>query len=162
MPTPLYYKWINSLKYYKPTTKKLILKKENHETRYCCLGVACEISKLGAWIGNRYVPNKFKDNVQDIIEIDDNDNDIVLPRKVADALGLIRRDGYFNPRQLTKELREEINSTLQEIYREYEHIPTIEINAPSLLLLNDLLKGHTKTFYFIEKILREEPSTLFT
>jgi hypothetical protein len=54
---------------------------------YCCLGVACDISKLGEWVK--------VDNVSKSYVNGDESESSVLPQAVAEWLGISSSDGYF-------------------------------------------------------------------
>jgi hypothetical protein len=68
-------KWIEALRSGKYEQAKDQLKKGD---KFCCLGVACDISKLGEWSGNEYM-----------------DNEKSLPGMVTDWLGLTSGMGIF-------------------------------------------------------------------
>jgi hypothetical protein len=53
-----------------------------HGNAFCCLGVACEISKLGEWIGQRYSTH-------------DNISTFILPKSVQDYFGFSNRTGLL-------------------------------------------------------------------
>ena len=49
--------WTSALRsgYYKQTTGALQRRDYGGREAYCCLGVACDISELGEWIGRNYL-----------------------------------------------------------------------------------------------------------
>lgn len=82
-------KWIEALRSGEYKQAKGWLKTSNgEETRYCCLGVACEISKeelnLSDTISRKNGIHSF------------NDNETVLPSEVKNWLGLTTNNGIYN------------------------------------------------------------------
>ena len=143
MPTELYKQWTTELINYKPTNSQL-RQTLYGQSKYCCLGVACEISKLGKWIEDEY-------------EIEDCKDRLLLPEQVRVALGLATSNGLFHPSELSAALFNKINTTLED-----EHKPAISDNLiHSLTDLNDSLGNYTQVFTLIQAILQEAPPSLF-
>ncbi len=73
--------WVEALRSgkYQQTTSQLRL-----SGRYCCLGVACDLSGVGAWEFNNYIVTN------------DDEEDTTLPDGVKDWLGLSTNGGRFD------------------------------------------------------------------
>ena len=143
MPTELYKQWTTELTNYKPTNSQL-RQTLYGRSKYCCLGVACEISKLGKWIKDEY-------------EIEDYKDRLLLPKQVRTALGLATSNGLFYPSELSTALFNKINTALLN-----EHLPAISANLVySLTDLNDTLGNYPQVFTLIQAILQETPPSLF-
>ena len=87
MIPPNIQKWIAALRSDKYGQTSGFLKDEQG---YCCLGVACEISKLGNW----EVANPFS-NFNYCIEGEDQQEYNYLPTSVTEWLGLKNSVGWF-------------------------------------------------------------------
>jgi hypothetical protein len=74
-------KWVKALRSGKYKQARYRLRRDN---KYCCLGVACDISKLGKWDGTIYL-----------------DSYLYLPRKVQKWLGLRSSGGEYYTNNLT-------------------------------------------------------------
>ena len=72
-------KWVAALRSgdYKQATNQLRLRNS-----FCCLGVACDISKVGEWKDNNRYVCTFEDGYPD------SNRDLELPPKVLDWLGM--------------------------------------------------------------------------
>ena len=80
-------KWIEALRSdeYEKTEGKLI---DGTRTKYCCLGVACDISGLGKW-------HETEDARQQVYTINHVDHSSALPQEVQEWLGLTTKYGGY-------------------------------------------------------------------
>ena len=80
--------WVVALRSRKYKQGKRVLRNvSGDQDEYCCLGVACEVSKVGKWVVNINEPNVRRY----IVVLDDNTLDgstLVLPVAVADFFGI--------------------------------------------------------------------------
>jgi len=106
---------------------------------FCCLGVACELSKLGEWTaGGRYkVPEA------DAMEV-------YPPSDVVEHFGLQSPSGIFRFSTLPRELQDEINAGTPSA-------STFSDTNADLASLND----RCVPFRLIAKVLRARPKGLF-
>lgn len=105
--------------------------------RFCCLGVACDVSGLGMWADGIYIADRA--------------NSAFLPFRVQIALGLTSNDGAFEFGTLPNELRD-------EIARETRYTPPpLPMGVATLSGLND----SGVSFLLIAKVIRARPKGLF-
>ncbi len=143
MLTELYTTWTDRLTEFTPTSKLLSTIK-NEERKYCCLGVACELSKMGTWSSRGYV-------------INNRSHITVLPHQVKEALNLATDSGMFNMNDLSKSLKKKLNKALTD----QNHYDISDYETISLANINDCLENDPTVFTLIQAILKEAPVSLF-
>jgi hypothetical protein len=110
--------------------------------RFCCLGVACDMSAAGEWLfdGSRMPGHHYK------VVGRTAPHTSFLPAKVQGALDLVSKAGAFNFASLSAELKNEIRSVTGD-----------EASIDSLIDLNDA----GVPFPLIAKVIRARPKGLF-
>ena len=169
MTTELYNNWITALTSGKYTAGNDMLRdrKTGHEDLYCCLGVVCDLSKLGRWeisVDEEEFYYRTDDNkditVDAVIELQgaSNDNLFVsmhyLPNDVQHELNLRTNDGTFSFGELSEELRDIITENLT-FALDFSRSDSI-----SLANINDEYPAQI-VFEVVAKILEERPQSLF-
>lgn len=109
-------------------------KKLRVEDRFCCLGVACDLSGIVTWDGGKYLTSEE-----------------VLPTEVSNTLGLAGPDGNgsFEFSELPIALQAEVRS----VHRNFDP------NEPPQTLAN--LNDNGVPFPLIAKVIRARPKGLF-
>ena len=157
MNEQLYQKWIDALESGEYKDGRQFLRYDhNNDTMYCCLGVLCEVSKLGTWVS---YPNE---NFQAYSIDDDIIDNFALPEKLAEEMSFKTPNGDFNLSDLSNDL-------LPEILYHVELAGGLDIKLVediSLVEINDRFVPRddsdiTSPFTLIAKVLREAPESLF-
>lgn len=106
--------------------------RDGGSNKFCCLGVACDLSGIGRWTptGN--------------YDADGQSCGVDLPFVVEDLLGLKTEDGQFDLGNLSSDLRAEL-------------APFIHTGRISLASIND----EGAPFLLIAKVIRARPTGLF-
>lgn len=168
----LYENWIKALRSGNYKNGKYKLKTTIKEsTNFCCLGVLCDISKLGRWETPLHhdLPNNsigiYNTNAQELTDdIYDDDGDSILPDRTFSSVNLpepvqktikLRTNlGQFNLEELPIELQHTIKSNM-DLDRD-----DLQTHGMSLSAINDYYK-EPNTFEVIAQVLEARPPSLF-